>query len=150
MQALYRYAIFFRHTTFLDISLVCNFHVLDANLWLQDPVHEDLPRFIATQGPLPSTAGDLWTMVLQQRCPIIVMLTRVVDGDQVSKVILSRLEMVVSYCCEFLLLKAKRMCKWVICWELWFWLLNRLHGRTSVPFTSPETKTSLKHMDGFL
>lgn len=50
--------------------------------FVQDPVHEDLPRFIATQGPLPSTAGDLWTMVLQQRCPIIVMLTRVVDGDQ--------------------------------------------------------------------
>ncbi|KAG0578237.1 hypothetical protein M758_4G007400 [Ceratodon purpureus] len=50
--------------------------------FVQDPVHEDLPRYIATQGPLPDTAGDLWTMVLQQRCPIIVMLTRIADGDQ--------------------------------------------------------------------
>jgi len=27
-------------------------------------------------------------MVLQQRCPVIIMLTRIVDGDEVSKVIL--------------------------------------------------------------
>lgn len=59
---------------------------------LQGIFHEDLPRYIATQGPLATTAGDLWAMVLQERCPIIVMLTRVMDGDQVSKFILSMLE----------------------------------------------------------
>lgn len=61
--------------------------------FVQDNAHEDLPRYIATQGPLPSTVSDFWTMVLQQRCPVIIMLVGVVDGDQVSKVILSSLNM---------------------------------------------------------
>ncbi|XP_073394366.1 protein-tyrosine-phosphatase PTP1 isoform X2 [Physcomitrium patens] len=50
--------------------------------FVQDNAHEDLPRYIATQGPLPSTVSDFWTMVLQQRCPVIIMLVGVVDGDQ--------------------------------------------------------------------
>jgi len=50
--------------------------------FVQDYVHEDLPRYIATQGPLPTTVNDLWAMVLQQRCPVIIMLTRIVDGDE--------------------------------------------------------------------
>ncbi|KAG0618217.1 hypothetical protein M758_4G047300 [Ceratodon purpureus] len=50
--------------------------------FVQDNVHEYLPRYIATQGPLPTTVNDFWTMVLQQRCPVIIMLTRIVDGSQ--------------------------------------------------------------------
>lgn len=77
------------------VDFGCTSKVLKAmsdDLFLQDNAHEDLPRYIATQGPLPSTVSDFWTMVLQQRCPVIIMLVGVVDGDQVSKVILSRLE----------------------------------------------------------
>ncbi|KAF6254095.1 protein-tyrosine phosphatase-like protein [Scenedesmus sp. NREL 46B-D3] len=33
--------------------------------------------YIATQGPLPTTAADFWSMVYQQRVPAIVMLTNV-------------------------------------------------------------------------
>lgn len=35
------------------------------------------PReYIATQGPLPETRNEFWKMVLQQKSPIIVMLTQ--------------------------------------------------------------------------
>ncbi|KAK3428033.1 hypothetical protein EUGRSUZ_F04145 [Eucalyptus grandis] len=41
---------------------------------------ENVSRFIATQGPLPHTYEDFWEMILQHRCPAIVMLTRLVDS----------------------------------------------------------------------
>lgn len=33
-------------------------------------------EYIATQGPLPETRNDFWKMVLQQKSPIVVMLTQ--------------------------------------------------------------------------
>ncbi|KAM5570778.1 protein-tyrosine-phosphatase PTP1-like [Rosa sericea] len=37
-------------------------------------------RFIATQGPLPNTYEDFWEMVIQYRCPVVIMLTRLDTG----------------------------------------------------------------------
>ncbi|XP_002966338.2 protein-tyrosine-phosphatase PTP1 [Selaginella moellendorffii] len=37
--------------------------------------------FIATQGPLKTTIADFWEMVMQQRCPAIIMLTSLVHGS---------------------------------------------------------------------
>ena len=48
---------------------------------LQDSTQENLPKFIATQGPLPNTYVDFWEMVVQQECPVIVMLTDLVDKN---------------------------------------------------------------------
>ncbi|KAL6010688.1 tyrosine protein phosphatase 1 [Asimina triloba] len=41
---------------------------------------KNLSQYIATQGPLPSTFEDFWEMVIQYHCPVIVMLTRLVDN----------------------------------------------------------------------
>ncbi|XP_010930782.2 protein-tyrosine-phosphatase PTP1 [Elaeis guineensis] len=41
-------------------------------------------RFIATQGPLPETFEDFWEMIIQYRCPVIVMLT-LVDNPKMMK-----------------------------------------------------------------
>lgn len=46
---------------------------------------ESISRFIATQGPMPHTYEDFWEMVLQYRCPVIVMLTRLVDNYKTQK-----------------------------------------------------------------
>ncbi|XP_075482714.1 protein-tyrosine-phosphatase PTP1-like [Primulina tabacum] len=46
---------------------------------------ESVSGFIATQGPLPHTYEDFWEMIIQYRCPVIVMLTRLVDNYQTVK-----------------------------------------------------------------
>ncbi|XP_074482061.1 receptor-type tyrosine-protein phosphatase O isoform X2 [Sebastes fasciatus] len=40
------------------------------------PGYKNTKEYIATQGPLPETRNDFWKMVLQEKCPIIVMLTQ--------------------------------------------------------------------------
>ncbi|XP_024140158.1 receptor-type tyrosine-protein phosphatase O isoform X1 [Oryzias melastigma] len=40
------------------------------------PGYKHAKEYIATQGPLPETRNDFWRMVLQQKAPIIVMLTQ--------------------------------------------------------------------------
>ncbi|XP_051150896.1 protein-tyrosine-phosphatase PTP1 [Andrographis paniculata] len=46
---------------------------------------ESVSRFIATQGPLSHTCEDFWEMILQYHCPVIVMLTRLVDNYHTVK-----------------------------------------------------------------
>ncbi|KZP15257.1 hypothetical protein FIBSPDRAFT_935346 [Athelia psychrophila] len=41
-------------------------------------------RYIATQGPLPATFDDFWTLCWEQNVHVIVMLTREVEGAQVK------------------------------------------------------------------
>ncbi|KAM4523845.1 receptor-type tyrosine-protein phosphatase O isoform 2-T2 [Fundulus diaphanus] len=40
------------------------------------PGYRHSSEYIATQGPLPETRNDFWKMVLQQKSPIVVMLTQ--------------------------------------------------------------------------
>ncbi|KAK1309982.1 Protein-tyrosine-phosphatase PTP1 [Acorus calamus] len=46
---------------------------------------ENVSQFIATQGPLPNTFEDFWEMVIQYRCPAIVMLTTVDNSEMMRK-----------------------------------------------------------------
>ncbi|KAF4358228.1 hypothetical protein G4B88_030532 [Cannabis sativa] len=46
---------------------------------------ESISRFIATQGPLPHTYEDFWEMVIQYKCPVVVMLTRLIDNYKTVK-----------------------------------------------------------------
>ncbi|KAG9033582.1 hypothetical protein FRB95_014660 [Tulasnella sp. JGI-2019a] len=39
-------------------------------------------QYIATQGPLPSTYNDFWTLVWEQNVRIVVMLTKRIEGNQ--------------------------------------------------------------------
>lgn len=67
---------------------------------MQTSSSENISQFIATQGPLPQTMEDFWEMVIQQHCPVIVMLTRLVDNYKVL-VLLDKTGISPSYCLIF-------------------------------------------------
>jgi len=42
------------------------------------------PKYIASQGPIPQSFVDFWTMVWEQHCVVIVMLTNEVEGTKLK------------------------------------------------------------------
>lgn len=64
------------------LSCLNTFNNHTLNIMLQTDHDPRNPAYIATQGPLPHTAADLWQMVWEQGCVVMVMLTRLIENDQ--------------------------------------------------------------------
>ncbi|KAM8909546.1 receptor-type tyrosine-protein phosphatase O isoform 3-T3 [Spinachia spinachia] len=48
------------------------------------PGYKNTNEYIATQGPLPETRNEFWKMVLQEKCPLVVMLTQCSERRRVK------------------------------------------------------------------
>nr|XP_019937658.1 PREDICTED: tyrosine-protein phosphatase non-receptor type 13 isoform X3 [Paralichthys olivaceus] len=56
---------------------------INAN-FVNMPVKEENFMYIACQGPLPTTLGDFWQMVWEQKSNVIAMMTQEVEGGKVK------------------------------------------------------------------
>ncbi|XP_051959846.1 tyrosine-protein phosphatase non-receptor type 13 isoform X2 [Xyrauchen texanus] len=56
---------------------------INAN-FIKMPVKEEDFMYIACQGPLPTTLGDFWQMVWEQKSNVIAMMTQEVEGGKVK------------------------------------------------------------------
>ncbi|XP_034565082.1 tyrosine-protein phosphatase non-receptor type 13 isoform X2 [Notolabrus celidotus] len=56
---------------------------INAN-FIKMPVKDESYMYIACQGPLPTTLGDFWQMVWEQKSNVIAMMTQEVEGGKVK------------------------------------------------------------------
>lgn len=56
---------------------------INAN-FIKMPVKDEYFMYIACQGPLPTTLGDFWQMVWEQKSNVIAMMTQEVEGGKVK------------------------------------------------------------------
>jgi len=56
---------------------------INAN-FIKMPVKDENFMYIACQGPLPTTLGDFWQMVWEQKSNVIAMMTQEVEGGKVK------------------------------------------------------------------
>uniref|UniRef100_A0AAY4EZV9 Protein tyrosine phosphatase non-receptor type 13 n=1 Tax=Denticeps clupeoides TaxID=299321 RepID=A0AAY4EZV9_9TELE len=56
---------------------------INAN-FIKMPVKDEVFKYIACQGPLPTTLGDFWQMVWEQKSNVIAMMTQEVEGGKVK------------------------------------------------------------------
>ncbi|XP_058151860.1 tyrosine-protein phosphatase non-receptor type 13 isoform X3 [Dasypus novemcinctus] len=52
--------------------------------FIKIPVGEEEFVYIACQGPLPTTVGDFWQMIWEQKSTVIAMMTQEVEGERIK------------------------------------------------------------------
>ncbi|CEF65493.1 Protein-tyrosine phosphatase, receptor/non-receptor type domain and FERM domain and Protein-tyrosine/Dual specificity phosphatase domain and PDZ domain and Protein-tyrosine phosphatase, catalytic domain and Pleckstrin homology-like domain and FERM/acyl-CoA-binding protein, 3-helical bundle domain and FERM adjacent (FA) domain and FERM, N-terminal domain and FERM, C-terminal PH-like domain and FERM central domain and Band 4.1 domain and Band 4.1 family-containing protein [Strongyloides ratti] len=55
-----------------------------SHINIEIPSSGIINRYIACQGPLPTTCGDFWQMIWEQSCSTIVMLTTTIENGRVK------------------------------------------------------------------
>ncbi|XP_077478794.1 tyrosine-protein phosphatase non-receptor type 13 isoform X2 [Stigmatopora argus] len=65
------------------VVLGTNGGYINAN-HIKMPVKDEDFTYIACQGPLPTTMGDFWQMVLEQKSNVVAMMTQEIEGGKVK------------------------------------------------------------------
>lgn len=64
--------------------------VLTCNWFLSQGYLGDERAFIATQGPMVNTVNDFWLMAWQEAAPVIVMITKLKEKNEVTSCLSSQ------------------------------------------------------------
>ena len=73
------------------VSIVTNKHTVHTHTCTSEQGYKQQKRFIIAQAPMKSTCRDFWKMVYERECGVIVMLSDLVENEEVGRTELQKL-----------------------------------------------------------